>query len=933
MKEIKRKRLATALVHALGAGVAVLVAATPSQAQQAQKIEKIEITGSNIKRVDAETSTPVLVITKDDIASSGKTNLAEYLQSLPVDGMGSLPTTFGNGFAAGATAISLRGLGANATLVLLNGRRMALYPRADDFQKMFSDLSSIPVEAIERVEILKDGASAIYGSDALAGVVNIILRKDFTGAIGKIEGGISRYSDAQSWKGGLIVGGGDLAKDKWNGFVNFEASKNDETHYRDRSRDWIGKGDTRQWGYDPLASQWTPGFVIGSTASAGQLAGLVRNGRTSGAWSLATPCSTVPQAVTPPLAGDTGCSYDLGQFRSFLPDLEAMQIFARGTVVLSGNWEAYGEFSYSKNKTGFDVTPLAAPATLIGPYGIRGYATGINVPELTLAPTHPDNPYGIPVRFRYAFGEFGAQRRTNDVDMSRFVVGIKGANWGWDFDAGYVHAESTLDQDYTVLRTQGVIDAFNNPASPTFGYRFNNPAANTDAQRASLLTHATSSAKTKIDVVDAKGSRELFSMAGGPAALAVGGEWRKTYVNTPSLSGTEDGSVFANYNGGYSQNEDVWAVYAEMLMPVIKNLELSAAVRYDHYDKFDSTTPKIAAKWTPLQQLALRASYAEGFRAPNAAESSTGHLAAFGSAGAYDPVRCPNGAGPLPGATTADCTGSGVAGAGSGNPDLQPEESKSYNFGFIVEPVRNLTFGVDWWKIKKKNSIQTISTQEAFFGPTVVRSDNNLVDANGNVIPNSGSALVVFAPYVNKGEAEVSGIDFDFSYRWNTASAGRFKFDGHWTRTSEWKLIDGGVTTDYAGTHGNCDVSNCIGTPKDKVVVTVNWDYQAFGAGLIWNWRSSMANYADTSGGSCLYAFADGTDAPNGCKIPSFWTVDLTGRWDVTKAVQIYGSIANVTDKVAPLDPTTYGAINYNPMDVSGAMGRYYRLGLKYTFK
>src|SRR5690349_8513732 len=227
MKEIKRK-IPLAVIAALGIGT---VAVTPAMAQQAQKVEKIEVTGSNIKRVDAETSTPVLVISKDDIANSGKTNLAEYLQSLPLDGMGSLPTTFGNGFAAGATAISLRGLGANATLVLLNGRRMALYPRADDLQKMFSDLSSVPVEAIERIEILKDGASAIYGSDALAGVVNIILRKDFTGAIGKIEGGISRYSDAQSWKGGLIVGGGDLAKDKWNGFVNFEASKNDETHY------------------------------------------------------------------------------------------------------------------------------------------------------------------------------------------------------------------------------------------------------------------------------------------------------------------------------------------------------------------------------------------------------------------------------------------------------------------------------------------------------------------------------------------------------------------------------------------------------------------------------------------------------------------------------------------------------------------------------
>jgi iron complex outermembrane receptor protein len=407
---------------------------------------------------------------------------------------------------------------------------------------------------------------------------------------------------------------------------------------------------------------------------------------------------------------------------------------------------------------------------------------------------------------------------------------------------------------------------------------------------------------------------------------------RKTYVNTPSLAGSEDGSIISNYNGGFHQDEDTWAAYAEILLPVIKNLELSAAVRYDHYDQFNSTTPKFSVKWTPIEQVALRASYAEGFRAPNAAEASPDAFAVFGTGGIHDPVRCPNGSTPLPGGTAADCNGSAVAGSSQGNPALKPETSKSYNFGFIAEPIRNLTFGADWWKIKKKDAIQTISSQEAFFLPSVVRSDNNLVGANGQVIPNSGSALVIYAPYVNKGEAEVSGVDLDFAYRWNTQSWGRYKIEGHWTRTKTWKLIDGGVTTDYAGTHGNCDVTNCIGTPKDKVVVTLNWDYQQFGGALLWNYRSGMDNFGDTSGG-CLTSFADGSDAPADCRIPSFWTLDLTGRWDINKNFQVYGSIANLTDKVAPLDATTYGGINYNPMDVSGALGRYYRIGLKYTFR
>lgn len=924
MKEIKRKQLPAALLLALGSMVAA-----DAYAQQAQKVEKIEVTGSNIKRVDAETAEPIIVINREEIQNSGKASVNEYLQTLSVNGMGALPTSFGNGFAAGATAISLRGLGANATLVLVNGRRLPLYPRADDFQKMFSDLSSVPMEAVERIEILKDGASAIYGSDALAGVVNIILRKDFTGVTASAEAGTSRYHDGNSYKANLLVGAGDLSRDKWNGFINIETSKSNEIHYRDRDRDWIGKGDTRPWGYDPLASQWTLGFRIGNTQDARAPQGAVRNGTTSGAWQNVTPCSSVPTAVRPTIAGDVGCSFDIGQWRSFLPENETTNIFARGTFAINANWEAYGEIGYSKSKTQFDVTPLSAPGTLIGPYGIRGYGTGINVPELTLAASHPDNPFGVAARFRYTFTEFGAQRRVNDTDASRIVVGIKGSSWGWDFDAGAVHAESTLDQDYTVLSTQGVIDAFNRPGSATFGYRMNNNAANTDAQRASLLTHGISHAKTKLDVLDARGSRELVTLPGGPLSLAIGGEYRKTYVNTPSQSGSENGSIFANYNGGFNQDDKVYAVYGELLAPVIKSVELSAAVRYDHYDKFDSTTPKVSAKWVPLPQLALRASYAEGFRAPNAAESSPAHLAAFGSAGAYDPIRCPNGAGPLPGAVASDCTGSAVAGAGSGNPDLKPEKSKNMNFGIIFEPIRDLSLGVDFWKIKKTDAIQTISTQEAFFLPTVVRDPSSALPG----IPNSGTALVVFAPYVNKGEAEVSGVDFDFSYRWNMQAAGRMKADLHWTRTSSWKLIDGGVTIDYAGTHGNCDVTNCIGTPKDKVVASLSWDLGPFGVTGLVNWRSSMKNTADKDSSECLATFADGSDAPNGCRIPSFWTLDVSGRWNVTKALQIYGSVANLTDRVAPLDATTYGGINYNPMDVSGAMGRYYRLGLRYTFK
>jgi iron complex outermembrane receptor protein len=183
------------LVQAVSLAVAYAAFQAPAMAQAVEQgpIQRVEVTGSSIKRASTETASPIQIITREDIAKSGKGTVAEYLQTLTADGAGSLPTGFGNGFAAGSTAISLRGLGATSTLVLLNGRRMAPFARADDGQKSFTDLATVPMEAVERIEVLKDGASSTYGADAIAGVVNIILRKDFTGLALKIEAGESRY--------------------------------------------------------------------------------------------------------------------------------------------------------------------------------------------------------------------------------------------------------------------------------------------------------------------------------------------------------------------------------------------------------------------------------------------------------------------------------------------------------------------------------------------------------------------------------------------------------------------------------------------------------------------------------------------------------------------------------------------------------------------
>ncbi len=932
MKEIKRKRLSSALVQALGAGVAVSVIATAAHAQQAQRIEKIEVTGSNIKRVDAETAQPIIIISRDDIEQSGKATVAEYLQTLTVDGQGSLPTSFGNGFAGGSTAISIRGLGANATLVLLNGRRLAPYGRPDDFQKQLTDLSTIPLEAIDRIEVLKDGASAIYGSDALAGVVNIILRKDFTGVIGKASAGTSRYSDGNKYKGSITAGAGDLARDRFNFFVNLEASKSDEIRFRDRDRDWIGKGDIRPWGYDILGNQWIRGTISGNNSATQSRVGNIRNPATND--YVALPGCAQFNPITPPIDGDLGgCSFDRGQYRSFQPKAQGANLFTRGSFRVSNELEAYAELSYAKNKTEFDVDLASFHPTVVTPInGIITYGSGAT--EIRLAATHPDNPFGAPARFRYEGVEFGPQRRIYDSDISRILVGLKGSSWGWDFDTGYLHSESKLDLSYKggVYNMAALRAAVSNPSSPLFPYRLGaNANLNTQAQHDAILATPSANSKNTLDVLDLRTSRDLMQLAGGPLALALGTEYRKLETSNPSLSGTADGSISANYVGFFGE-EKVWAAYAEVLAPVIRNLELSAAVRYDRYDNFTSTTPKFGFKYLPVPQLALRGTYAEGFRAPNGPESDPRSQAAASSGGVRDPVRCPlvNGVGtPLPGATQADCQGSTVAGVGQGNPNLKPEKTKSYSLGFIFEPVTSTSFGVDYWKIRRTDEINTIPFPAAALLPGVIRSDNNLPG-----IPNSGTLLVVFAPFINSSQSDVSGFDVDFGQRFNLGEGGRAKVDFHWTRTKSFKRTDFGADPlEFAGTHGNCDVSNCAGTPKDRVNLVMAWDRGPFGLTGVANWRSSIRNVYTAADTECATVFANGSDAPNGCRIASFWTLDLSGRWNVTKQLQIFGSIQNLFDRVAPLDATTYGGISYNPLDASGAMGRYYTVGLKFTFK
>ncbi|KQO02376.1 MULTISPECIES: TonB-dependent receptor [Stenotrophomonas] len=919
--------ISTSLARLLLVPAALVVAVPAAMAQEQQEktttLDRITVTGSNIPRTNTETPSPVQVITRQEIDRTGKNNVAEYLQTLTADGSGSIPKTFGNGFAGGGAGISLRGLGAGSTLILLNGRRMATYGLADDGQKVFTDLSTIPLDAVERIDVLKDGASAIYGSDAIAGVVNIILRSDFTGVILRGSYGLSGDSDGSQRKATLTAGTGSLADNGWNAFFSLDVGKSDAVRVSDRlNRKWIGTGDLRPWGFTIGNSQFLGGAITGANLNGGGSSptGSLFDPATGQLVSL-PGCSQFSNIT--PQDPNGGCLWDAGKFRDLVPEEKYVNVFGRASFAFGDNGEVYTEIGYSKKDTTFRNTPSGVSGGWGYPGGPVNASSGDGA--TVLGPTHPDNPYGVPVRVRYSAFDVGPRVTETNNEFMRFLVGVKGS-WGdWDYDTAYLHSSTDLTSTRTgFLRYSAVLCALGDPNCAGGVWNIGQGAeANPQSLYAYISPTIDARAKSKLDMFDIKVSRSLLDLPGGPLGLALGTEWRKTSNSLTPQTYTDQGDIIGLGYSAYDGTQTVYAGYAELSAPVLKSLELNAAVRYDKYEGGDDALkPKVGFKWTPVQWFALRGTYAEGFRAPNPAENGNGGLAAFSSA--LDPVRCPDGQHPAPGGTADDCNARQIAIITKPNPALKPEESKSYSLGIVLQPTRTTSVTVDAWQIKRTNEITPSSTDSAIAAGDVLR-DSNLL----NGVPGTGSILAVNTAYVNASSTKVQGIDTDIRQDIPLGNAGDLRLDLQWSHISKFDLTEDGQVSKYAGTHGNCDVTNCIGTPKDKVNFGATWNYQAWSISGLANFIGKMDNVGE-QGGAYLAKYEDGTPVK---KISSFTTFDLSGRWAVNDAFELSASVQNLFDRIAPLDPVTYGAVNYNPLHYSGAIGRYFTVGAKYTFK
>jgi iron complex outermembrane receptor protein len=812
----RMKKLSFALLPLLGAGVALGLASAPAAAQQAQKIEKIEVTGSNIKRVEGEGANPIVVITRDDIERTGATNayeLMNFVASNNSAGNVSIANTIG-ALTFSASTASLRGLGGGRTLVLLNGKRLNTF--SGEIQGVQGvNLATIPLAAIERVEVLLDGASAIYGSDAIAGVINFILRKDYRGA----EATVSYATPTRGGKGGETetykgtIGFGDLSKDRFNVLLSAQYEK--QKNLEQRNRNFSNNSVLLDLGLIGVSGTPFPSFVT-----------------TGGIGSVGFPNCGVSRFV--PELGDR-CFYDPAQQVGvqMIPDIETTNVFGSGSFRVTNDITAYATGNYSKQENRFVIQPVPIADvfgdTILLPASSPFYPTAAAIAA---------GVNGQPLNVRYRAVEAGNRDTTDTNEQWQIVGGLKGTfgRWDWDFSGTFNEGKTkqVLNGGFP-LRSQ-IVPLLNSGRVNLFGP--NTEAISSEVQ-ATNYRGESFNGKAKSNLFDAKFSGELFNLPAGPAALAFGAQiGSENLTQTPAaVLATGDLSGFGGNVLPIDRDRDTRAFFGELSIPIIKTLEGNVAVRNDHYSDFGSTTnPKYSLRWQPTKDVLVRTSYGRGFLAPSLYQLWTPNISGVSATGLSDPLRCPTTN------DTLDCiTQFGVV--FGGNPALKPERSEQYTLGIVLEPARGLSVSVDYFSMYLKDTIvngisqATILGDLAQYGNLVTRAP---VDPAFPNLP--GRIIGIDQRYVNLGGTKIDGLDVGIQYEFPRSDAGRFKFavNGTYFIKYDSQQNDGS----YAGFVSNVAGSAATGvSPRWKSYQTITWDRGPWSATLGNSYQSSYTDW------------------------------------------------------------------------------------------
>lgn len=912
-----------------------------------EAVQRVEVTGSSIKKIASETALPVQTLSKSQIEQTGATTAADLIASLPsMQGFTTSSASI-NGGGAGAQTASVHGIGENYTLVLLNGRRMAPFTSGSTV-----NLANIPLSAVERIEILTDGASALYGSDAIAGVVNFILKKnqkdfniDFT------------YSTPQESPAGrttnfaISKGWGDLSTDGYNVLLAYSRDEQKELNASDRDYAKFGgltrfKNNGKNYSMFMNSINSIPGNVELADANydIDDLVNpyLVNNGR-------------CPAANTEIGNGGTTCRFDYAATVQILPELKRDNFFGSVNVNLNADHKFFAEGMMTKFTS---TARYAAPAQPLGIDLNSNYYKNIIAPAYVKAGGDPSKITQGTMYLRLV--DAGGRTDAYKTESNHLSTGFDGVFGDWSYNASYVFSENKATDSAVAGYTSGEklealikSGAWNPFAAPT--------AASKAALAPAVLRQELDNTKSQINVLSARASRELFKMDGGNAGLGLGADFTKqTYVYNPSPIAQGPNKqqptwTDTNVGGGtgalpIDATRNNWGGFAELQLPVMKSLELTVAARYDSYDavknakNFDdlgnllapatqgttqsAATYKLAAAYKPNEGLLIRSSFGTGFKAPVLTDI-TNPLKNGGSSNFFPcpiPVTTSN-------ALKGLCRGTAeysLLTGGNAFTDgraLKPEKSTQWTLGFRVEPIQSLSLGMDMWSVELKDQIKTLS-QATVFKDTSGKY-LNLFTAYYDPIQKQNVLAGIFRP-TNIANAKYSGVDWDHTFKTNTSMG---KVSVNWTGTYMLKAdLEKEKGSPVEKTVGNFNSYNDVTfrvisklatswKPSDRYTHSATVNYHSSYKDQSYTAADRIVRDVNADGSLGAYVASSRTVAAS-------YTVDLQSKVFLSKNFTLTGGIKNLFNQDPPFSQRNAGGGNQLGFDARYAetLGRQFYL-------
>jgi iron complex outermembrane receptor protein len=868
------------ILRSLTPALCILGSAAFAQAPQSpQAPQRVEIVGSHVPRIDDETAVPVQIITRDEIARSGVGNVEELLDRVSANFGGQHEAMgLGNGDTPGFSGASLRGFGTGETLVLLNGRRLANYAFTSTTGPGV-DLHAIPLAAIQRVEILKDGASALYGSDAIAGVINFVTRQDYAGVELDARHNATEHGGGGSTRASLAGGLGDAARDGFNLFGVLDARQGQSLRALQRS--FTSTGYRPDLGLRNLSLvSWPANIKV----------------QVNGGSSMVNPAA--PDCTAQTVHIGTWCSFDPAQTMYLIAPSRQVNALARGTLRLGTEAQAYAEILAATGRIKYHASPSpaypsysASGATFLLPESSPYYPTGLGLSgDLNLD---------------YRTLPLGGRVSEVQSDNLRVLLGLRSHVGDWDVDGAVSVNDSRAMERYL----SGLVDAGRLSAALATGLvnPFGSSGAAGDALLEATQIHGKSrEAIGRTQSADLHATRELMQLPGGTMALATGIEGRHE-----TLRDTQE-PVVADVVGGYpsppKQGErSAQAFFVELVTPLLKGLEVQAAARVDRYSDFGTAlNPKIAIRLQPQREWLLRASIGRGFRAPSLPElytqqtSGVGELTDSDNKPIPDPVRC------TVTKLDADCQ-LVVRMTSGGNPALRPQHSTQANAGFVIESAQGWQASLDYWRIAIRDIIGSVNSNDVtgdlarYDGRNVIRGP---VDPAYPGLP--GPIVDILTINQNLGDWRVDGADLSLSMRPVQTALGSFsaQLDATWVHRARQNIFDGNAV-------------DLIGrlVPRCQYLLSANLDRGA--------WTTTLSHHF-------RQGYVDGNRLPDKSvrRVGSYrmWEGQLGYAW--SREVQWTLGVHNLFDAAPPFtNSSAQFQVGYDPV-YADPLGRAWSIGL-----